>query len=190
MTLKLRPAGLADASSLMGLRTEAERWLQTLGTDQWSDTPTATRALSKWKADIEAGMTWVVVDGHENVVATATRSVPDRDFWLPTDGLESALYISKIIVSRGAAGRNVGGMLLDWASQLAALEARAWVRIDVWRTNHQLHAYYRDRGFQHVRTEAPSHRLSGWLGQRPAGMTEFPDRLIPALPAICDLAQR
>ncbi|MFE3206325.1 GNAT family N-acetyltransferase [Embleya sp. NPDC059237] len=164
----------------MALRNEAEQWLQTVGTDQWSDAATASRALKSWQENIDSGMTWVVVNELDSIIATATRSVADRDFWRAEDSPESALYLSKIIVSRRMAGQNIGGLILDWASQLAALEARNWVRLDVWRTNTNLHTYYKRHGFRHVRTEAPSHRLSGWLGQRPAGTVLFPE--MPLVP--------
>lgn len=67
-------------------------------------------------------------------------------------------------------------------SGLAALEGRTWVRIDTWRTNTGLHAYYERLGFRHVRTEAPSHRRSGWLAQRRAGELALPDDLLPVGP--------
>ncbi|MFE7897164.1 hypothetical protein ACFU3E_06430 [Streptomyces sp. NPDC057424] len=64
-------------------------------------------------------------------------------------------------------------------SRLAALEGRSWVRIYTWRTNTGLHAYYERLGFEHVRTETPSHRRSGWLAQRQAGELALPDDLLP-----------
>lgn len=35
-------------------------------------------------------------------------------------------------------------------------------------------------GFKHVRTEAPGHRLSGWLGQRSASVVRHPGALLTA----------
>ena len=67
-------------------------------------------------------------------------------------------------------------------SRLAALEGRTWVRIDTWRTNTGLHDYYERLGFEHVRTEAPPHRRSGWLAQRRAGAVSLPDDLLPVGP--------
>jgi ribosomal protein S18 acetylase RimI-like enzyme len=178
----LRPAAAEDVPALLALRTEAEEWLRTKGTDQWSDAETGERAIAKWRASIDEGRAWVVVSEHDEVLATVSRGPFDRDFWKDSDHPESALYLYKLIVAREASGRNLGTRVIDWMSRLAALEGRTWVRIDTWRTNTGLHAYYERLGFQHVRTEAPSHRRSGWLAQRPAGEVTMPDNLLPVGP--------
>ncbi|WP_446034034.1 GNAT family N-acetyltransferase [Streptomyces olivaceus] len=162
----------------MGLRKEAEGWLRTMGTDQWSDPETGDRAIAKWHSSIDEGRAWVVVDEAGEVLATVSRGPVDRDFWTDSDRPETALYMYKLIVSRAAAGRNLGARVVDWISRLAALEGRTWVRIDTWRTNTGLHAYYERLGFEHVRTEEPGHRRSGWLAQRRAGVTTFPNELL------------
>lgn len=178
----LRPAAAEDVPNLLALRTEAEGWLHTKGTDQWSDPETGERAIGKWRASIDEGRAWVVVNEHDTVLATVSRGPVDRDFWTDTDRPESALYLYKLIVAREASGRNLGTRVIDWMSRLAALEGRTWVRIDTWRTNTGLHAYYERLGFKHVRTEAPSHRRSGWLAQRPAGELAMPDDLLAVCP--------
>nr|WP_237532728.1 GNAT family N-acetyltransferase [Streptomyces sp. SID8352] len=178
----LRPAAAEDVPALTALRTEAEGWLRTKGTDQWSDPETGERAIAKWRASIDEGRAWVVVNEQDTVLATVSRGPVDRDFWTDTDRPESALYLYKLMVAREASGRHLGTRVIDWMSRLAALEGRTWVRIDTWRTNTGLHAYYERLGFKHVRTEAPSHRLSGWLAQRPAGEMALPHDLLPVGP--------
>nr|WP_258544156.1 GNAT family N-acetyltransferase [Streptomyces ipomoeae] len=163
----------------MALRAEAEGWLRTKGTDQWSDPETGERAISKWRASIDEGRAWVVVGESDDVLATVSRGPVDRDFWTDDDRPETALYLYKLMVARKASGRQLGVRVIDWMSRLAALEGRSWVRIDTWRTNTGLHSYYERLGFQHVRTEAPAHRRSGWLAQRPAGEVTMPDALLP-----------
>jgi GNAT superfamily N-acetyltransferase len=163
----------------LALRAEAEGWLRTKGTDQWSDPETGERAISKWRASIDEGRAWVVVGESDDVLATVSRGPVDRDFWTDDDRPETALYLYKLMVARKASGRQLGVRVIDWMSRLAALEGRSWVRIDTWRTNTGLHSYYERLGFQHVRTEAPAHRRSGWLAQRPAGEVTMPDALLP-----------
>lgn len=170
----IRPARADDVPVLMKLRTEAEQWLGSKGTDQWSDPETGGKAITKWRASIDEGRAWVVVDRADDVLATVSRGPVDRDFWTDDDRPEAALYLYKLIVARRAAGRQLGARLVDWTSRLAALEGREWVRIDTWRTNEELHAYYERLGFTHVRTESPSHRRSGWLAQRPVGLLSLP----------------
>ncbi|MFE1444368.1 GNAT family N-acetyltransferase [Streptomyces sp. NPDC058739] len=179
----LRPAAAEDVPALLELRAEAERWLRTKGTDQWSDAETGERAIAKWRASIDEGRAWVVVGEGGKVLATVSRGPVDRDFWTDTDRPESALYLYKLMVAREASGRHLGTRVIDWMSRLAELEGRTWVRIDTWRTNTGLHAYYERLGFKHVRTEAPSHRRSGWLAQRPAGELAMPHDLLSVCPA-------
>ncbi|MDX3522404.1 GNAT family N-acetyltransferase [Streptomyces scabiei] len=174
----LRPAAAEDVPALLALRVEAEGWLRTKGTDQWSDPETGERAISKWRASIDEGRAWVVVSESDEVLATVSRGPVDRDFWTDEDRPEAALYLYKLMVARNASGRQLGARVIDWMSRLAALEGRTWVRIDTWRTNTGLHAYYERLGFKHVRTEAPSHRRSGWLAQRLAGELTVPEVLL------------
>ncbi|MGW5332441.1 GNAT family N-acetyltransferase [Streptomyces bauhiniae] len=178
----LRPAAAEDVPALMALRAEAEGWLRTKGTDQWSDPETGERAISKWRASIDEGRAWVVTTEGGEIRATVSRGPVDRDFWTDADRPETALYLYKLIVARSASGQQLGSRLIDWVSRLAALEGRSWVRIDTWRTNPGLHSYYERLGFQHVRTEAPPHRRSGWLAQRAAGELTEPDDLLPTGP--------
>ena len=166
-TYSLRPATTVDIPTLMALRTEAEHWLASKDTDQWSDQETGSRAIEKWHASIAEGRTWAVLSPRDDVVATVSRGPADTDFWRTEDGPEDALYVYKLIVARSEAGIGLGGGILTWLDRLAAWEGRRWIRLDVWRTNEKLQRYYQEQGFVHVRTEAPAHRKSGWLGQRP-----------------------
>ena len=166
----------------MALRSEAEGWLRTKGTDQWSDPETGERAIAKWHTNIDEGRAWVVVGEGDQVLGTVSRGAVDRDFWRDADHPETAVYLYKLIVAREASGRHLGIRVIDWMSRLAALEGRTWVRIDTWRTNTGLHSYYERLGFKHVRTEAPPHRRSGWLAQRPAGELAMPHDLLHVCP--------
>ncbi|MET8438461.1 GNAT family N-acetyltransferase [Streptomyces sp900116325] len=175
LTEYLRPARAEDVPALMALRTEAEEWLSSKGTDQWNDPETGAKAITKWRASIDEGRAWVVVNDSSTVLGTVSRGPVDRDFWTDEDRPESAFHLYKLIVARHAAGRHLGARLVDWASSLAAMEGRDWVRIDTWRTNEGLHSYYERLGFEHVRTESPPHRRSGWLAQRPVAARSLPE---------------
>nr|WP_192964719.1 GNAT family N-acetyltransferase [Streptomyces venezuelae] len=174
MQYRIRPAGVADVPDLAGLRTEAEGWLQALGTDQWSDPETGARAISKWRATIDDGRAWVISDPSGRTVGTVSRGPADRDFWRDEDEPESGFYVYKLMTSRSMAGKGLGSLVLDWSCRVATAEGRRWVRLDCWRTNRGLQAYYEQLGFEHVRTEAPGHRKSGWLAQRPSSLVTNP----------------
>jgi GNAT superfamily N-acetyltransferase len=176
--MTVREANIRDIKGLMALRREAAAWLQAAGIDQWNDPRTAAVALAKWEQDIASGRTHVVEYG-EDLAATITLARPDTDFWRPADGLEDAVYVAKLITSRKWAGQALGGRLLDWAGSEAYAQGKSLVRLDCWRTNEALQAFYLSEGFEHVRTEAPPHRLSGWLAQRPASVVRYPDARLP-----------
>ncbi|MFD8118619.1 GNAT family N-acetyltransferase [Streptomyces microflavus] len=169
----LRLATTADVEALMALRIEAEGWLAAAGIDQWRNPQTRGPALAKWMTDIEASRTWVIED--QSVLATVTLAAADMDFWQPDDSPDSAVYVAKLITTRAAKGSGLGGRLLDWAGSQAREQGKPWVRLDCWRDNLALQRFYLDEGFEHVRTEAPAHRLSGWLAQRPAAVVRHPE---------------
>ncbi|MGW9120232.1 GNAT family N-acetyltransferase [Streptomyces sp. NPDC055663] len=159
----------------MALRIEAEQWLAQAGIDQWRNPRTRGPALAKWMADIEAGRTWAVVGNNQAVLATVTLAPPDMDFWQENDHPQNALYVAKLITARSSKGSHLGGRLLDWVAGQAQRQGKDWIRLDCWRSNTRLQEFYLFEGFRHVRTEAPSHRLSGWLGQRPAPVVRHPE---------------
>jgi GNAT superfamily N-acetyltransferase len=175
---EVRPAVSSDVPALMELRTEAEGWLAAAGIDQWSNAALGRRAISGWLDMIGLGRTWVFTKS-DRIVATVSLAPADKDFWRDDDDLLSALYIYKFIVGRSEKGTGLGARILDWVSAIAHAEGRRWVRLDVWRDNRGLQGYYLGQAFQHVRTESPTHRLSGWLGQRPSEVCRYPDDLLP-----------
>ncbi|MEU3189479.1 GNAT family N-acetyltransferase [Streptomyces sp. NPDC006992] len=180
--LSMRPALPGEAASLMRLRIEAEEWLAAAGIDQWRSPGFRDRALAKWDADIEDGRTWVTVTGSDEIAGTVTLARPDLDFWRPSDQPDAALYVAKLITRRQFAGQKLGGRILDWVGAAARARDLPWVRLDVWRSNAKLQDYYRKEGFKHVRTEAPDHRLSGWMAQRPASVVMHPEAPLASAP--------
>ncbi|MFJ4343218.1 GNAT family N-acetyltransferase [Streptomyces sp. NPDC088915] len=171
----IRRASTEDAAALMKLRIEAEGWLARAGVDQWRSPGFRDRALAKWQEDIAAGRTWVVEGDGKEVLGTVTLARADTDFWKAFDAPETAVYVAKLITARQAAGLQLGGRILDWVGSVARERGLPWVRLDCWRSNLKLQDYYLREGFRHVRTEAPEHRLSGWMAQRPAAVRAHPE---------------
>src|SRR6266508_4917694 len=165
----VRPAADGDVDALIGLRTEAEKWLRDQAIRQWTD-DYHDYARDVLRSAVEAGTAWVVEDDGL-VVATISMNGPDPDFWDPEDEPDSALYLGKMIVARSHAGRDLGDALMNWASLRARGMGKRWMRIDVRRDTKRLHRYYLDRGWIYVRTVDPPRRRteSGTLFQRPAG---------------------
>ena len=155
---------------VLGILTEATTWLTTCGTDQWQ-VPLESRR-SRVEQDAAAHTLFLVADRGIDVATVTVDEFADADFWQPADDPASALYVHRMAVRRSAAGRGIGSAMLDWAGRRACLRGRTRLRLDAWRTNHGLHVYYTNLGFEHVRdVEPPADRPrgSGMLFQRDAG---------------------
>ncbi|MEU9132831.1 GNAT family N-acetyltransferase [Kitasatospora sp. NPDC048540] len=178
--MRVETAEPADLDRLLAFRTEAAGWLSALGSDQWSRPYPADKLL----ATIQAGTVFMLRDG-EMTAGTITLTPEAEDgLWTPAELREPARYVNKLTVSRAYAGQDIGGRLLNWASNRAAGEGAQWLRLDAWTTNERLQRYYVDHGFTHVRTVREGGavnggpRVSGWIAQRPATITThgFDDR--------------
>lgn len=163
--LHIRTATESDLDAVVGLRIAAEDRLHAAGIDQWHN---RERGLRNLREGIRDGVTSVVTDPAENVVATLTLAGPDPDWWRAEDVPDSALYLYKLMISDGWRGTGLGDELLDWACLRAQEENKSSVRLDCWRTNVALQQYYLARGFRHLRTESAPGRGSGALFERDA----------------------
>jgi GNAT superfamily N-acetyltransferase len=164
--ITVRPARADELDTVAELWDEASRWLGERGIDQWQYPPhRATIAHG-----IAAGECWLVEEDGRVVGTITVDECADEEFWRPEDEPEDALYLHRMVTIREVAGREIGSALLDWASRRAKSLGKRWVRLDAWRDNPQLHRYYADRAFEHVRTVDLPHRRSGGLFQRRAGI--------------------
>jgi GNAT superfamily N-acetyltransferase len=135
---------------IRGLVREAADWLRnSKETDQWvTPWPDLAGHIERIRNDLLKGKVWLVWDG-TTTAATITvdtqgpLALNEQPVW-PADKLrESALYVRRVIVRRRYAGRGLGAALLDWAADTARRNHEtALIRIDVWTTNLNLHAYY------------------------------------------------
>jgi GNAT superfamily N-acetyltransferase len=166
----IRRATEADVPAMVALRREAEAWLAGRGIEQW------TRKWEgigdeKLRRAARQGRAWIIsVRGDAG--GTVSLGGPDEDLWHVEDG--PALQVYKMIVARRHAGRGLGSLILDWATDQAARHGHPWRRLDTWPANPGRMDYYRAQGFTHVRTERVPGRDTGALFERPADRTTFP----------------
>ncbi|MEU6160954.1 GNAT family N-acetyltransferase [Streptomyces sp. NPDC047130] len=166
--MKIVPAQPADVETLLAFRKEAAGWLAQLGSDQWQRPYPADRLL----ATIEAGTVFLVKDGETTAATITLTSEAEEGLWTEAELSEPSRFINKLTVARTHAGQNLGGRLLDWASDHAFREGAKWLRLDAWTTNEALQRYYLAQGFEYVRTVTDGGavnggpRVSGWLAQR------------------------
>jgi hypothetical protein len=89
----IRPAVRSDLDAVIGLRTEAERWLRERRIRQWTADydEYARGVLADW---VHSGAAWVVEhDG--KVVATVSVNGPDPDFWGWADDQADAHHLER-----------------------------------------------------------------------------------------------
>jgi GNAT superfamily N-acetyltransferase len=160
----LRTADAEDLEYILGLREHVERWLAEEGEEQYQKAHFARSSRKHIHQLVQDGRFVILEDETENRLAVGALVPPDLDFWTETDELHTAWYVGRLMTNHH--GRDYGGQLLDLLAQAAAHDGRKYLRLDCWRTNTGLHAYYRNHGFQHIRTVDAAHRLSGALFQR------------------------
>ncbi|MFI6134005.1 GNAT family N-acetyltransferase [Micromonospora sp. NPDC051141] len=166
MTLTIRPAENEDEFEIaMGLLMQRIQWLRERGSDQWV---TWERWRTKLGPSLSAGDIWILWDDDEAIGTVTLEMTGDPDFWTPEELAEPAAYVSKLAVRLDRAGQELGALLLAWAGDYAFQRGSRYVRLDAWKTNDQLHAYYLSRGWTHLRTSTNPQRRSGALFQRPA----------------------
>jgi GNAT superfamily N-acetyltransferase len=157
----LRKAESAELDTVMGLLRERVEWLRDRGSDQWSSW--TTWQATKIQPALDDGHVWLLLDGDEFIGTITVEFRGDGDFWSPQECAEPAAYLSKLAIRLDHAGNELGALLTDWARDYAYRRGCKVVRLDAWKTNAQLQAYYADRGWKHLRTVDAPGRRSGSL---------------------------
>lgn len=166
----MRRATLRELPIVIRLIEEAAAWLRTKGTDQWAHPwPTLTDRNARLYEGLAQGKTWIAWNRNIPAATITAEETANPKLWKELEVEEPAVYVNRLVVGRGYAGRGLGAAMLDWAGRQAFQDYGArWIRIDVWTTNRALHEYYEREGFAWVRNCADLTYPSGALFQRPA----------------------
>jgi GNAT superfamily N-acetyltransferase len=158
----IRAAETGEQDIVLGLLAQRIAWLHRRGSDQWS-------RWNHWPPkiidSIAAGDVWLACDAGRPVGTITIEFHGDPDFWTETENAEPAAYLSKLATDPAYAGRDLGALIIAWAIDRAYHHNARVVRLDAWKTNTKLHAYYRAHGWTYLRTVANSRRNSGALFQ-------------------------
>lgn len=158
--LAVRAATVDELDVIMQLLQQRIAWLRARGSDQWSTWPA-------WPAKLPAALkrrrVWLLTEDDLPVGTVTADEHADPDFWTETERADPAVYLAKLAVLPDRAGRGYGTLLLDVAGELAYREGRQLLRLDAWKNNPGLHAYYSNHGWRHLRTVDLPHRRSGAL---------------------------
>ena len=168
-TFALRRATVREQPIVIGLIDEASAWLRGKDTDQWaSPWPDREARDARVRAGLERGETWIVWAGDAPAATMTICQTANPDVWGKI-GEDAAVYVHRLVVGRSYAGRDLGGIMIDWAVQRECAVRRVeWVRVDVWTTNTALHAYYERQGFVRCGNCADPGYPSGALFQKAA----------------------
>lgn len=159
-------AGRPDELDVVeALLREASAWLASRGIDQWQYPPHRDRITEA----LEQGVCFLAFEDGKPIATIQVDDFADPEFWTPEDRPASALYVHRMAVARAISGTGVGSLLLDWASERAAIKGKQWLRLDAWKDNKGLQQFYKDAGFTLVRIVDLQHRRSGALFQRSTG---------------------
>lgn len=161
-TLTIRQANTSDFDAILGLLEESVQWLRGKGLDQWSTWETWR---TKMRPSLERGDVWLLCDRGEIIGTVTVETAGDSDFWSREELNDPAAYVSKLAVRRDRAGENLGQLLLDWAGDHAYRYGCDYLRLDAWKSNERLHAYYLAHGWKYIRTAEVPGRKSGALFQ-------------------------
>jgi ribosomal protein S18 acetylase RimI-like enzyme len=163
---KISLATQDDLDDIVVLRDNATEWLRSKQTDQWQKPwPSAEGERERLLQSLGEGKTWIVRLSSAPVATFAIDEFSDPHLWTESEQGEKALYIHRFIVHRDYSGIGLGAKLMALIEALGAHRGYRWLRVDVWTTNQGLQQYYRNLGFEHVRT-IESDYPSGALFQR------------------------
>ena len=138
------PATPADVDAIHALRRSLEDWMAAHGTIQW---PQGSLQRERIVTQVDSGE-WHVLRDDDGLLATVRLLWSDPDFW--GDDRTPAVYVHGLMVDRRAAGRGLGGALLDWAAAQGREAGVDLFRLDCRTTNPVLRGYYEAYGFRAV----------------------------------------
>jgi GNAT superfamily N-acetyltransferase len=100
---------------------------------------------------------WTLEDDNRLVGALVVGDAPS---YVPTAVVDE-LYVLLVLTSRGRAGEDLGGRLLDKAEDLAREGECSVMRVDCWAGAPDLIRWYERKGF----TRTDTFEVNGWKGQ-------------------------
>lgn len=140
----VRPAAADDGALVTSILHEAAAWLEGTGQSMWQQDELDPARTAD---DVRAGMFHVAqIAGQPAGVARV--QFDDPQFWPDVPPAES-VFVHRLAVRRGAAGREVATALLAAARAIAVDRGRAFLRLDCEASRPRLRNVYERFGFRH-----------------------------------------
>jgi hypothetical protein len=119
---------------IIGLIDDAAQWLQAeKNSDRWNRPWPHELSRDQRLRRIRVGRTWMVENNDGLVGTVSFGRGGNTKLWTQPERNQPAVYVSRLIVSRGHASGGIGPDLIDWAGRRGALDWDAeWIRVDMW----------------------------------------------------------
>lgn len=142
--MRSRPANGDEVGAFIELLEDAAAWMGARGIDQWR--PGSMRAQrGAFVAAQTRGEIWVREQAGRISGGAVLRSEPDP-IWADLP-VADAMYVSKLVVARDAAGGHLGASILSDLELIARDRGAKWMRLDCVASNESLARYYQRRGY-------------------------------------------
>ncbi|HVO42811.1 MAG TPA: GNAT family N-acetyltransferase [Aggregatilineales bacterium] len=139
--LEVVRADICDSDTVVGILTDAARWLMARDLPTWKP-ETLPRVILP---AIERGEVYLATCGGRPV-ATVSLQWVDLLFW--GERPDDAGYLHKLAVLRSAAGQRIGERLVRWVEDAVIERSRRYVRLDCHAGNPAINQFYQNLGYR------------------------------------------
>ncbi|WP_052350372.1 GNAT family N-acetyltransferase [Paenibacillus gorillae] len=145
-----------EAAEVMSLLLETAKWLQSIGSQQWSGLLHGNDSHDT-VGSIKQEEVFVCKHNNEIVGVVILKRQPsawDSELWgskaYADDG---AVYLHRLTISRKQANAGLGAALLNWCDSAVSFKEKKVMRLDCIASNPKLFAFYEGNGYEYMGQE-------------------------------------
>ncbi|MGG1571686.1 GNAT family N-acetyltransferase [Fictibacillus sp. NRS-1165] len=141
-------ASAEDTQEVMGLLVNTAQWLKSKGSTQWSELLEGKDVHGMARSILEGDV--FIFKNKESKIAGVVMlpqkaSAWDLELW--GEDHQAAIYLHRLAIDRNAAGKNLGGDILNWVTNSISFSGKSVIRLDCIASNESLNRFYRGAGF-------------------------------------------
>lgn len=147
-------AGVEEYPRIERLMVDTAKWLRSKGSTQWSgllsgsDDHDTAGALERGEVVEFKGAEGTLL---ACVILQQEPAGWDRNLWrLDRAETGTAVYLHRLVVDRGQAGKGLGRTLMDWIGRDMSFPGRDRIRLDCIASNETLNAFYKSCGYTYI----------------------------------------
>jgi GNAT superfamily N-acetyltransferase len=143
MRLSIRQATPHDLDSVVGIFSEAARWLEENGMTMWREDELLPIRIGD---DVRSGL-YFLAECDGEVAGTVRFQLEDKLFW-PDVPQDDSAFIHRLAVRRRFAGGEISSALILWAIARTHALGRRYLRLDCLASRTRLQVIYERMGFR------------------------------------------